>query len=258
MGFDIYAGTLTRYYANNWKTATQQWAEEQGYKVERITAEDNIPEEEQMSPAEIQQMVEQWRDYILQALSQPGQPPYESWTEDNESQYYTKKLDRDALGAMLMTAASNIFEEPIPMTITKNWAYTEHPLYQKMVQGAGQSWSLFQGVTYWLPIPDSFMLQCPLPTGEMVKVGTLGLLRAELEELNSLAWKEEYESEVLKWEETEGEQSKLVGESAGKLPGELQADAQYDTDSLARYTYSVLWKTIKFAGENHLPILLEI
>ena len=25
MGLDIYAGTLTRYYAHNWKTVTQQW-----------------------------------------------------------------------------------------------------------------------------------------------------------------------------------------------------------------------------------------
>ena len=31
MGLDIYAGTLTRYYAHNWKSAVQQWAEENGY-----------------------------------------------------------------------------------------------------------------------------------------------------------------------------------------------------------------------------------
>ena len=30
MGLDIYAGTLTRYYAHNWKTVVQQWAEENG------------------------------------------------------------------------------------------------------------------------------------------------------------------------------------------------------------------------------------
>ena len=31
MGLDIYAGTLTRYYAHNWKSAVQQWAEANGY-----------------------------------------------------------------------------------------------------------------------------------------------------------------------------------------------------------------------------------
>ncbi len=27
MGLDIYAGTLTRYYPDDWKTVAQQWAE---------------------------------------------------------------------------------------------------------------------------------------------------------------------------------------------------------------------------------------
>ena len=30
MGLDIYAGTLTRYYTNNWKTVAQQFAELMG------------------------------------------------------------------------------------------------------------------------------------------------------------------------------------------------------------------------------------
>ena len=37
MGLDIYAGTLTRYYAHNWKSAVQQWAEENGYAFQKIT-----------------------------------------------------------------------------------------------------------------------------------------------------------------------------------------------------------------------------
>ena len=28
MGLELYAGTLTRYYTHNWKSAVQQWAEE--------------------------------------------------------------------------------------------------------------------------------------------------------------------------------------------------------------------------------------
>lgn len=39
MGLDIYVGTLTRYYTHNWKTATQQWTEGNGYGFSRITAE---------------------------------------------------------------------------------------------------------------------------------------------------------------------------------------------------------------------------
>ncbi len=36
MGLDIYAGTLTRYYPDDWKTVAQQWAEEMGYDFSTV------------------------------------------------------------------------------------------------------------------------------------------------------------------------------------------------------------------------------
>ena len=77
MGLDIYAGTLTRYYSHNWKTVVQQWAEENGYTFNRIPPDgEPADNEEELSPAEIQAAVEDWRDQILAAISQPNQPPY--------------------------------------------------------------------------------------------------------------------------------------------------------------------------------------
>ena len=73
MGLDIYAGTLTRYYSHNWKTVVQQWAEENGYTFNRITPDgEPADDEEELSPAEVQAAVENWRDQILSAISQPG------------------------------------------------------------------------------------------------------------------------------------------------------------------------------------------
>ena len=92
MGLDIYAGTLTRYYSHNWKTVVQQWAEENGYAFNRITPDgEPADNEEELSAAEVQAAVENWRDQILNAISQPGQPPYAPWLEDNEKPYYTDK-----------------------------------------------------------------------------------------------------------------------------------------------------------------------
>ena len=100
MGLDIYAGTLTRYYSHNWKTVVQQWAEENGWGFQKITPDGEAADnEEEMSPAEVQAAVENWRDQILSAISQPGQPPYAPWPEDNEKPYYTDKPDWDAFGA---------------------------------------------------------------------------------------------------------------------------------------------------------------
>ena len=118
MGLDIYAGTMTRYYAHNWKTAVQQWAEENGYTFQRITpCGDEIQEDEKMSPAEIQADIENWQQQILSAITQPGQKPYTPWTENNEKPYYTDKPDWDAFGAMLLVAACHVYGEPVPDTI---------------------------------------------------------------------------------------------------------------------------------------------
>ena len=77
MGLDIYAGTLTRYYSHNWKTVVQQWAEENGYTFNRITPDgEPADNEEELSPAEVQAAVENWRDQILAAISQPDPVSY--------------------------------------------------------------------------------------------------------------------------------------------------------------------------------------
>ena len=49
MGLDIYAGTLTRYYTQNWKTAVQQFGEAHGIPVQIIRAN---PEEHPADEAE--------------------------------------------------------------------------------------------------------------------------------------------------------------------------------------------------------------
>ena len=80
--------------------------------------------EEELSPAEAQAAVENWRNQILSAISQPGQPPY---PEDNEKPYYTDKPDWDAFGAMLLVAAFHTYNEPVSPTVEKDWNFREHP-----------------------------------------------------------------------------------------------------------------------------------
>ena len=182
MGLDIYAGPLTRYYSHNWKTDVQQWAEENGYSFNRITPDgEPADNEEEMSPAEVQAAVENWRDQILSAISQPGQPPYAPWLEDNEKPYYTDKPDWDAFGAMLLVAACRTYEEPVPSTVEKDWIFGEHPLVARLASDEERVWSLFRGATWWLPLSDSFLFQGSLPTDDTAAIATLGGLRKELE-----------------------------------------------------------------------------
>ena len=167
MGLDIYAGTLTRYYSHNWKTVVQQWAEKNGYTFNRITPDGEPADDgEELSPAEVQAAVENWRDQILAAIAQPGQEPYAPWPEDNEKPYYTDKPDWDAFGAMLLVAACHTYGEPVPPTVEKNWDFGEHPLISRLASDEERVWSLFRGATWWLPLSDAFFFQAPLPTDD--------------------------------------------------------------------------------------------
>ncbi len=258
MGLDIYAGTLTRYYAHNWKNAVQQWAEENGYTFEKITPDGTaVDEEEEMSPAEVQDIVENWRDQILAAIAQPGHEPYAPWPEDNERPYYTDKPDWDAFGAMLLVAACHIHNEPVPSTVEKDWDFMENPIITRLSEDKERVWSLFRGVTWWVPLSDSFLFQGPLPTNDTATIGTIGGLRKELEKLNQLAWQAD-EDTILSWTETEGYPvDGTVGPDGQYSKADISEHTQYDTESLAKFAFSMFWRAMRFAEEQHVPILLD-
>ncbi len=256
MGLDIYAGTMTRYYAHNWKTAVQRWAEENGYTFQRITPNDGeIPEDEKMSPAEIQAAIESWQQQVLAAIAQPGQKPYTAWTENNEKPYYTDKPDWDAFGAMLLVAACHVYGEPVPDTVEKDWQFLDHPLIDRLSEDTEMAWSLFRGTSCWLPLADSFMFQGPMPTGDQTMIATTAGLRRELERLNQMAWQAD-EDTVFRWEQTEGYPTDGTVGADGVITMGAEY-IQYSTQSLAKYAFSLFYQALKFAEENQVPILLD-
>lgn len=258
MGLDIYAGTLTRYYSHSWKTVVQQWAEENGWGFQKITPDgETADNEEEMSPAEIQAAVENWRDQILSAISQPGQPPYTPWPEDNEKPYYTDKPDWDAFGAMLLVAACHTYNEPVPSTVEKDWNFGEHPLVARLASDEERVWSLLRGATWWLPLADAFFFQAPLPTDNTTAISTVGGLRKELEKLNQLAWQAD-EDTILTWADTEGYPVDGTIDADGQYSkADIPEHTQYDTQSLAKFAFSMFWRAMRFAEEQQVPILLD-
>ncbi len=255
MGLDIYAGTLTRYYAHNWKTVVEQWAEENGYSFSRITPEGNAVPEEEASPAEIQECVESWRDQILAAVTQPGREPYRPWTEDNEKPYYTDKPDWDAFGAMLLAAACHCYGEPMPAVVKKGWDFTRHPLVERLAEDKDRVWSLLRGAVWWLPLTDSFMFRGPLPNNNQALIATTGALRLELEKLNEMAWQAD-EEEICRWRLTEGYpvDSEMGADGTVAVKAE---HTEYDVQSLAKFSFSIFYQALRFAEENQVPILLD-
>lgn len=260
MGLNVYAGTLTRYYCNNWKTAVQQWAEANGHEFRRVSPDGKEIVQEKLTPEEIdsnQRVLEDWRDSVLSVISKASKRSYEPWQEDNEKPYYTDKPDWEAVEAMMLVAAYSTYGEPVPPTLEKGCEFMSHPLIQRLAQDRSQLWTLLWGTTWWLPLPDVVLFKTRKPTGRDATIATVAALRQELERLNALAWKADEET-ILSWSETEGYPIDGVYGPDGKLdPNSIQEHTQYDTQSLAKFAFSIFWQAVKFAQAQQVPILLD-
>ena len=88
MGMDIYAGTFTRYYARNWKTKAQQYAEANGMAFHRISPDgENLDDQDSPDVTEIQKAVSAWTNGLLKALQSNNMDAGLAWVDDNEKPY---------------------------------------------------------------------------------------------------------------------------------------------------------------------------
>lgn len=254
MGLDLYAGTLTRYYTRNWKTAVQQWAEKNGYKVEMRSADgEPLTQDEALNPAEVQADMEGWRNTVLSFLSKEE----EAWPESNDAPYYTDKPDWDALGALLLTAACHTYGEPVPHSVQKNWDFMQHPMIDRLANDEERVWSLFRGTTVWLPLEDCFLFQANMPNGNPAVISTTALLGYELDRINELAWQADEET-ILSWSQTEGYPADGAYSKNGLISMEnFEEHTKFDTDSLTKFAFSMLWQAQRFAKEHKVPVLFD-
>lgn len=118
-------------------------------------------------------------------------------------------------------------------------------------------WSLFRGAAWWLPPPDAFFFQAPLPTDDTAVIGTVGGPRKELEKLNQLAWQAD-EDTILRWTGTEEYPvDGTIGPDGQYSKADIPAHTGYDTESLAKFAFSIFWQAMRFAEEQQVPILLD-
>lgn len=201
MGLDIYAGTLTRYYTQNWKTAVQQFGEAHGIPVQIIRAN---PEEHPADEAEVLERVTEWRKHILNGLG-ITEPPL--WNEDaNQTPYYTDKPDWDGITALQLFVLAKMFGEPVPETISKNADFTEFPLYQARqayLKQHNEPVSILEGCGWWVPLDEPAIFSYVLPNFEEGLLATVGTLKRELNAINALSWNATPE-EIASWRNTEG------------------------------------------------------
>lgn len=248
MGLDVYAGTFTRYYARTWKTASQKFCEENGMEFHQIRTDDTPPPPVE----EVEAGVGAWLEQLVQVLNNSGVSA-EAWEDNGAKPYYTDKPDWDAFGALLLYGASKLLQKEPPLKYAKRTDFEKHPLINSDSRFNG--WSLYGGaVCHWIPLSDSFMFNYPLPNGVEVNIGTTGLLKNELTMINKIGWNADRES-ILNWVGTEGYPEEAVI-SGGKIEFKEQVE-EYDTESLAKLAFSVLWQAVEFSESERVPIILD-
>jgi hypothetical protein len=254
MGLDIYAGTLTRYYAQNWKTVTQQWAEKNGIRFNSIRPNEDLAQDEDIPVEVIQKNMQHWSHMISNGLSSSSGKSYEAWDEKNEKDYFTDKPDWCAFGALLLYGACLKYNLPLPQQVKKDWDYLKEPIITRALEDKELNWSLFSLVEWWLPFDDCFSTRCPTPTGDEIAMGTTGTLLAELRRINELGWNVD-DMTILSWSENEGypTDAKMVDGAYRKTT----SNNEYDVQSLAKFTFSIFYQAALFSEKNRVPILMD-
>jgi hypothetical protein len=251
MGLDVYAGTMTRYYSHNWKTIIQQWGEANGYNVNVVRANED---EEQTPPEEIQKVVTEWRDLLIERIgSNLEKKPL--WNEDNDiTPYYTDKPDWNAVQALMLYTISKINKQEVPETIEKKYDLFDDDVYNDFIEKYPHI-SVISGDGWWLPFEDVFMFKYFLPTGQEQTFATVGQLKKELEQINSIEWNADEET-ILKWSDEEGY----------PVEGTLGPDKKvnfsepveiYNTISLAKFAFSILWQAVKHSEKYGTVIVFD-
>lgn len=252
MGLDIYAGTMTRYYAKNWKTSVQQFCEEHGIKFNLITPTQN--NECTVPPEEIQGDMQQWMSYLVKELTNSEIEGCEPWVENNIKDYYTDKPDWCAFGALLLYAACKIYNMPLSQTVAKDWNYSNDPIVSRAFGDDELCWSLFAGVEWWVPFDANIFFKFPAPNGHEIMVGTTKGLLVELEIINQMEWNAD-EDIILSWKNTEGYPDDGYVKDGKYIPGTIHTE--YNTESLAKFAYSILYQSATFSQKNRVPVILD-
>ena len=161
---DLYVGSLSRYYTQNW-------------------FEDLEPADSDLTPAEIQKITSGWRDSVMQAI-QPTVGKREGWEERLDGPFRLAKLEEPAVDALLLYAAAKMYNEPYPGRLPLDWNPDDEPLIQRAKADEQANWSLFRNAEWWLPVEQPLLFQGETPTGDMITLSTAGALMLELLRLN--------------------------------------------------------------------------
>lgn len=253
MGLDVYAGTITRYYARTWKTISQQSAESMGigYQVIRPNETDNS---DTPSTEEIQAHVSQWVQAVASSLSSSNGFDCPVWEENGDKDYFTHKPDWLAFEVLQLFGACLHYGLPFPEVVSKGWDCSKDETLQHAFADEGFNWSLYSSAEWWLPFDECFLFRGSAPNGANIVFSTTALLLAELDVINRKSWQADEET-ILSWIESEGYPADGYFENGEYI--KTGEHTEYSAESLAKFAFAILYKAALYSKEHRVPIILD-
>lgn len=182
MAFDIYAGTITRFFTRDWENVVQRQARLDGTEYRMIYAGG----EEAPPPAEeVASTVQAWRDAINRSLAQHSLGPIE-WSESGDQPYFTDRPGWEGYSALQLWAAyAERPDRQAPYALPETWAVDK--VWQSVVDDEKNiHFRTILQATIWLPGDFEFCFKFPaLTEGDEVMIASTASFRNQLRELES-------------------------------------------------------------------------
>jgi hypothetical protein len=195
MGLDIYVGSLTRYFARDWKTIVQQLAERGEIPPVQVVRASE-PNDAVTDPAQIRAAVLGWRQGLSAGMREDLATPLD-WDEVEPTPYFTDKPAWDCYGALLLWAAYSEHPElkrpvanPLCLPGHKTGDWHSDPAFELSVaEGFPTRYGqLLHDVEIWLPADFNFTFGAQWVTGHARRFGACRALVSQLDDLNARTW----------------------------------------------------------------------
>lgn len=183
MAFDVYVGTMTRFYRRDWENVVQRMSRTQGMQYKMIYA-GGAPEPP--PPADdIRQAVAGWCRALSGGLKPHGCGPVE-WNEGDDQPYFTDRPAWDGYSALLVWAAHAEHRDlPLPAEVPESWV--DDPAFQlPTVREFKSRFRTILEPQLWLPTEFPFVFEAPtLVSEDKACIGSVFTLKQQLDDLHS-------------------------------------------------------------------------
>jgi hypothetical protein len=189
MALDIYVGTLTRYYRQEWENKGQRLAREQGWEHSIIRPGGDV---EPPQPAvAIRKAVAGWRVFMTKSLAPHGIPPI-TWDEGDEKPYFTERPTWPGYCALLVWAAHSEHPDlPAPHKVPESWV--EDVAFQRSTSTEFKTrFRTILQPSVWVPGEFPFVFGFPtLASDKESCVGSVFTLKTQLDDLHARTFRQQ-------------------------------------------------------------------